>query len=139
MTGRGETELLLCPFCGCDKIEVFFDGVDAVGSLAGHYIHHPVWKTYPDVWGCWQHFGGKFETAEEAAKAWNTRAPASNQARIEELEGALRPFADFADRFGETAREDGWQITNNPSSKGNLTMGDCRNARATLSKGGGSK
>jgi hypothetical protein len=45
---------------------------------------------------------------------------------------ALEPFADFANRFGETAREDGWQITNNPSGKGNLTMGDCRNARATL-------
>lgn len=45
---------------------------------------------------------------------------------------ALNPFVDFSNRFGDTARDDSWQITQNPSGKGNLTMGDCRNARAAL-------
>jgi hypothetical protein len=62
----------------------------------------------------------------------------SLKARIEELEGALRPFSDFANRFGDTARDDSWQITQNPSGNGNLTMGDCRTARATLQPKAGS-
>lgn len=51
-----------------------------------------------------------------------------------ELVAALKPFADFADLFGETSREDGWILTRNPSGKSNLTMGDVRTARYLLAK-----
>lgn len=49
---------------------------------------------------------------------------------LERVKIVLKPFAQFADRFGETAREDSWVLTRNPSGKGNLTMGDIRSARA---------
>jgi hypothetical protein len=63
-----------CPFCGCDKIEIFYDHPDSVGAhFAGHYVSHPVWKKHPEAWGCWLNFGGKFETKEAAAEAWNSR------------------------------------------------------------------
>jgi hypothetical protein len=52
--------------------------------------------------------------------------------RVKELETALKPFSDLARRFGDTAREDGWEITRNPSGKDNLTMGDCRDALRVL-------
>jgi hypothetical protein len=52
--------------------------------------------------------------------------------RSRALEAALRPFAEFAERFGDYARDDDWQITRNPSGTGNLTMGDVRRARALL-------
>ena len=45
------------------------------------------------------------------------------QARVGELEGALRPFAD---EFGELARPDDWQVF------GNLVLGDFRRATALL-------
>ena len=54
------------------------------------------------------------------------------QSQLVMVKAALSPFAAFADRFGEHAREDDWQLTNNPSGKGNLTMGDVRKARATI-------
>ena len=67
-------KLQCCPFCGCDKIEIFYDDPSSVGEhLAGHYISHPVWKVHPEIWGCWLNFGGKFESREAAAAAWNTR------------------------------------------------------------------
>jgi len=69
------TELLSCPFCGCDKVVIFYDHPNSVGEfLAGYYISHPVWKEYPKAWGCHLNFGGKFETEQNAAEAWNTRA-----------------------------------------------------------------
>lgn len=52
--------------------------------------------------------------------------------RVGVLTEALEPFADFASRFGETAREDSWVLTRNPSGKGDLTMGDVRAARSGL-------
>ena len=48
------------------------------------------------------------------------------------LRRALRPFAAFADRFGDHARDDSWVLTRNPSGTGNLTMGDVREARFAL-------
>lgn len=70
-----ETETLKpCPFCGCDKIVIFYDHPNSVGEfLAGYYVSHPVWKEHPDTWGCHLSFGGKFETEKEAADAWNSR------------------------------------------------------------------
>ena len=55
----------------------------------------------------------------------------AERARLRE---ALRPFAEFADRFGDHAREDNWVLTRNPSGKGNLTMGDVRHARSALAE-----
>lgn len=79
-----ETETLKpCPFCGCDKIVIFYDHPNSVGEfLAGYYVSHPVWKEHPDTWGCHLSFGGKFETEKEAADAWNSRfdhAPTAQQ------------------------------------------------------------
>lgn len=55
--------------------------------------------------------------------------------RVAKLETALRPFAQFAERFGDTARDDNWVLTRNPSGSGNLTMGDVRSARSALATG----
>lgn len=52
--------------------------------------------------------------------------------QIVKLRRALGPFARFAKLFNNTAREDGWQLTRNPSGTNNLTMGDVRAARDTL-------
>jgi hypothetical protein len=53
--------------------------------------------------------------------------PPSAETKLRE---ALKPFAEFASRFGAFARDDDWVLTRNPSNKGNLTMGDVRRARA---------
>ena len=50
--------------------------------------------------------------------------------RVRRAEEALKPFSNFAERFGDTARDDDWVLTRNPSGKGDLTMGDVRRARA---------
>lgn len=60
------------------------------------------------------------------------RAYAAQAEEIARLRAALEPFAKFADRFGDTARDDSWNLTRNPSGKGDLTMGDVRRARAAL-------
>jgi hypothetical protein len=49
----------------------------------------------------------------------------------------LRPFAKFAGRFGDTARDNSWQITSNPTGRGNLTMGDVRTAAALVAEAEG--
>ncbi len=54
------------------------------------------------------------------------------ETEIEGLRAALGPFAKFADRFGDTARDDSWNLTRNPSGRGDLTMGDVRQARSVL-------
>lgn len=50
--------------------------------------------------------------------------------RVRKAEEALKPFSNFAERFGDTARDDDWVLTRNPSGKGDLTMGNVRRARA---------
>lgn len=64
--------------CKCgDEIKVYFDHVDAVGPAigGGYYLSHPLWKIYPDTWGCDvlppQEY---FDTRAEAIASWNTRA-----------------------------------------------------------------
>jgi hypothetical protein len=80
--------------------------------------------------GCIQRAAMKMGSTDE----WADQASmiADFEGRFEKLVEALRPFAEFADRFGKTAREDGWQLTRNPSGSGNLTMGNVRRARGAL-------
>lgn len=63
-----------CPYCKCDKIAVYYDAPESVGGdLAGWYISHPLWKTYPETWGCTAPcFPGKFDERSAAVTAWNT-------------------------------------------------------------------
>ena len=53
---------------------------------------------------------------------------------LDDLRTAIKPFADFADRFGDTARDDSWALTRNPSGNGDLTMGDVRSARRAYNR-----
>lgn len=114
------SELLPCPFCGCDKIDVFYDHPDSVGEhLAGHYIHHPVWKTYPDSWKCRQNFGGKFDSKEAATRAWNTRAtqPTRSSAVTEGDAVAWIALSNDQDKvriwWRDKERADEWARTHN--------------------------
>lgn len=73
----------------------------------------------------WEGYGHWKRLAEDRATSANnllTRARFA-EARAEELEGALKPFAD---QFGELARPDDWQVF------GNLVLGDFRRATDLL-------
>jgi hypothetical protein len=67
---------------------------------------------------------------EKFAKAWNSPTIAAKDARISELEGALRPFSDAADVAEEIrAVKIGTDEIRYP-----VRVGDLRAARAALGK-----
>lgn len=72
-------EMLPCPFCGCDKVVVYYDHPESVGPVVGggYYISHPLWKEYPKTWGCNVQWPGYFDSEAAAAQAWNGRVSPS--------------------------------------------------------------
>lgn len=82
-----QAELLPCPMCGGDakygKFDVTPDSLKAVQEI---YYHFACTSCGLATAEC------EYTTIEQAAAAWNTRAPT---AREKELEALLQPFAQF--------------------------------------------
>lgn len=82
-------ELLPCPFCGCDKVVIYYDHPDSVGPVVGggFYISHPLWKDFPISWGCDAVPTRKyFDSKAEAIEAWNRRADTPARAGMGDCE-----------------------------------------------------
>jgi hypothetical protein len=63
-------------------------------------------------------------------------AIAGLKTRVEALTGALRPFADYAELSGARAMPDDFAVSQGSRlAARQITMGDCRKARAALSGG----
>lgn len=113
MTSEKAPDLLPCPFCGGAALVA----PDSEHSTAFTLTHHSkgcpiddLWDWYPDI--------------NQAIAAWNTRAETAKDARIAELEAALKPFADAADEADEWGHDE--------HSVAAVSVGDCRIARAAL-------
>jgi Lar family restriction alleviation protein len=105
------TELLGCPFCGGDDVADF------------HSITGDLHIACVDCDGR----GPDRKSEAEAIAAWNTRAPIAGQAELVE---ALKPFAAFDD---ERAPEHLPITSGSGMARRQLTIGDCRKAKAALS------
>lgn len=93
MPDGGDDALKPCPFCGCDNVVILYDHPESVGPSigGGFYISHPLWRDYPQSWGCQAvPSNGYFQTEQEAIAAWNRRATEADlRAEVERFRAAL--------------------------------------------------
>jgi hypothetical protein len=128
MTIPESVELKPCPFCGSNEIEVDCYMRDDAGVCI---------EPAANCNGCGGIFIFDFKGKEpwpEITRRWNTRAAHTSHNAVELVE-ALKPLADFANLTSASCLPNDHVITlSSGMAARQLTMGDCRKARAALSK-----
>lgn len=128
------TDLLACKTCGCEAAPQLFDEAVEYRNIRAVWY----WCSSCGAMSCASRYdpmiqSGKQLAIEKSRDNWNTRA---SDARIAELEAALRPFAAAAEKVDQNAaaQVEAFGRVPSDSQRGTwgITRGDVLKARAAL-------